>query len=494
MPLKTFTMGRLMRSVHAVSLLSALAVPGLLMLGAGSAGATLSRRAMPRYVAIDLGTLGGPNTFPNTPGRTVSENGIFVGTSETPDIYPFTQWCGDGCHVSHAFEWRNGTMTDLGTTGGYGAGLFELNGAGVGVGYSETGALDPLTDAPVTHAAISTHGHLVDLGTLGGTQSWAVGINGRGEVSGFATNTTRDPYALNLAPLPSTTQWRATLWHKRHIQDLGTLGGPDSEGGLLNEQGQAAGWSMTNSTPNDATGLPTIDPFLWHKGRMRDLGNLGGVQAFPSWLNSRGEVVGLSDLAGDQTSHPFLWNGRRLRDLGTLGGDNGEATWINNPGSVVGRADLPGSEAHHAFLWKNGAMRDLAPTGEAPCSNAFGINGREQVVGNATDCQGNSLGAVMWDHGAAYDLNRFAPPTVFLSEGYYINDRGEIACFGFLPNGDAHQVLLVPADVAAREGLSPASDRTHPAPAAVRRSAPDPRDVMRPVRQRLAPRSGPRFR
>src|SRR4051794_28164840 len=207
---KTNTMGRFVRSVHRVWLLSALAVLGLLMLGAASAGATRSGQAMPRYVAIDLGTLGGPNTFPNLPGATVSESGIFVGSSETPDIYPFAQWC-DGCHVSHAFEWQNGTMTDLGAMGGYSAGLFELNGAGVGVGFSETGAIDPLTDAPVTHAAISTHGHMVDLGTLGGTQSWAAGINGRGEVSGFATNTTPDPYALHLGVLPSTTQWHATL-------------------------------------------------------------------------------------------------------------------------------------------------------------------------------------------------------------------------------------------------------------------------------------------
>src|SRR4051794_34782787 len=160
---KTNTTGRFVRPVHRLCLLSALAVMGLLMVAAGSAGAARVGQAMPRYVAIDLGTLGGPNTFPNLPGATVSESGIFVGSSETPEIYPFSEWCG-GCHVSHAFEWRNGTMIDLGTTGGYSAGLFELNAAGVGVGFSETGAIDSLTGAPVTHAAISTRGHLVDLG------------------------------------------------------------------------------------------------------------------------------------------------------------------------------------------------------------------------------------------------------------------------------------------------------------------------------------------
>jgi hypothetical protein len=31
-----------------------------------------------------------------------------------------------------------------------------------------------------------------------------------------------------------------------------------------------------------------------------------------------------------------------------------------------------------------------------------------------------------------------------LVDADYINDRGEIACHGYLPNGDTHAVLLIP--------------------------------------------------
>jgi probable HAF family extracellular repeat protein len=60
-------------------------------------------------------------------------------------------------------------------------------------------------------------------------------------------------------------------------------------------------------------------------------------------INNRGQVIGTSNLAGNQTHHAFLWEGS-LTDLGTLGGDNSEAYWINDAGEIVGRADVPGSQ------------------------------------------------------------------------------------------------------------------------------------------------------
>ena len=490
-------MKRLKRSAFWVPLLSALPVLSLLALGTAPAQATLTARATPRFVAIDLGTLGGPNSVPNDPGRSITENGIVVGGADTAALDPFPNDPGcvsSPCHADHAFEWRNGHMTDLGALHGYQSGLFELNGSGVGVGVSETGKLDPLTGIPETHAVISQDGRLMDLGTLGGHQSWASSINDRGQVAGLAANKIRDPYAHVFSPYPSATQVRATLWQGGKPRNLGTLGGPDSLSGLVNEQGQVAGESFTNATKNPVTRLPTMDPFVWQHGVMKDLGTLGGKFGFATWMNNRGQVVGGSDLRGDQTFHPFLWNGRRLVDLGTLGGHNGIANWINDTGTVAGFADVPGSQTQHGFLWAHGHMRDLPPTGNARCSIAWVVNTGGQAVGADTDCQGNNLAAVLWEHGAAYDLNtligRFP---VHLAEAFYISNRGEIACLGTLPNGNLRVVLLVPAALAARQGLSatPATSQPPAQQRAAARGVPDPRDNLTSLLGQLAARTRP---
>jgi probable HAF family extracellular repeat protein len=148
------------------------------------------------------------------------------------------------------------------------------------------------------------------------------------------------------------------------------LGGPDAAAGFVNDQGQVSGGSYTSSTPNPATGIPTVDPFLWQNGQMQDLGSLGGTFGMPNWMNNRGEVAGTSDLAGDQTHHGFLWSNGKLTDVGTLGGNNSEGFWINDAGDVVGRADVPGSQTHHAFLHRNGHMTDLGLLPGENCDTA----------------------------------------------------------------------------------------------------------------------------
>jgi probable HAF family extracellular repeat protein len=111
--------------------------------------------------------------------------------------------------------------------------------------------------------------------------------------------------------------------------------GLDSYALSVNERGQVAGMSYTNTIPNPQFGIPTVDPFFWENGQMIDIGTLGGTYGTvgnegAGGLNNKGQVAGTSNLAGDQSEHAFIWERGSLLDLGTLGGTFSNAGSIND--------------------------------------------------------------------------------------------------------------------------------------------------------------------
>ena len=199
------------------------------------------KREHRRYRLIDLGTFGGPSSTFNDFSKTLNNHGTAVGGADTPVPDPFAPNCfSASCFVMHAFQWKNGVLTDLGALPGGGSSWSEgINEAGQMVGRSQNGLIDPLTGMPEAFAILWQHGQMLNLGTLGGNQSAAFTINNKGQVNGIAANSVPDPFSL----AGFGTQTRAFLWDNGVMRDLGTLGGPDSFGEYLNDRGQVAGFS-----------------------------------------------------------------------------------------------------------------------------------------------------------------------------------------------------------------------------------------------------------
>ncbi|HEV2728467.1 MAG TPA: hypothetical protein VGV15_00420, partial [Terriglobales bacterium] len=196
-------------------------------------------------------------------------------------------------------------------------------------------------------------------------------------------------------------------------------------------------------------GFPiTTHPFFWQGGKMIDIGTLGGTCGGTATINNRGQVAGSSNLPGDEILHPFLWDGGTLKDLGTFGGTFGVANWLNDAGDVTGVASTVDDKEFHAFFWKNGVMIDIGTIKDDLCSIPHFMNARGEVVGTS-GCteEGFEVHGFVWRPGGSIiDLNDFVPPgsDLRVTDGETINDRGEIAGSGMLPNGDFHAIVLIP--------------------------------------------------
>jgi probable HAF family extracellular repeat protein len=172
----------------------------------------------------------------------------------------------------------------------------------------------------------------------------------------------------------------ATLWHRGRITDLGTLGGRFSSARAINDNGVIVGRSDTAAGETHAV--------LWRNGAMTDLGTLGGAYSEAHAINKAEQVVGVSTTAGGAW-HAFLWQAGAMIDLGALPdpgdpnlGFHSSALGINEAGIIAGIADAPDGFGR-AVIWQAGEIVDLggAPGGQG--SSAMAVNGAGQIVGSS---------------------------------------------------------------------------------------------------------------
>jgi probable HAF family extracellular repeat protein len=383
----------LLVSISAVSLLAPLTMPA--RLAAQEQSAAQERRTEVRYTVIDLGSLGG--TY--SQAFYVNDKGVTSGEASLAD----GNW--------HAVLWQGPFKRDLGTLGGLSSSVFgSPNAIGQVVGASETSKSDPngedfcgfqASGAPSSGTCLGflwDRGSMTPLPTLGGHNGAASMINNRGEVAGNAENTTPDSTCPPYSPAEGqyqVLQDKPVVWKNGQIEELPTYGGdPDGFAIAINDSGQVAGASGVCSTYNEVNGfyLSPVHALLWENGAVTDLGSLGGAFGNQAHnMNNRGQVVGVSDLAGDAVFHGFLWSQRTgMQDVPPLPGDTySVALSINDAGQVGGVSLDATFSILRAFVVVNGAPTDLntlIPT-DSPLQlqTACAINSHGEIAGLAVE-------------------------------------------------------------------------------------------------------------
>ncbi len=131
----------------------------------------------------------------------------------------------------------------------------------------------------------------------------------------------------------------------------------------------------------------------------QEIGTLGGPWSNGMAINNAGTVAGLADRPGF-SSGPFIWSNGLIEEVPGLQGigvGTGSALAINNSAHVVGYSHTPAPNfpgtVGHAFLARDGQAIDLEPNTDAG-SMARDINDSGLIVGDGGG--GSSVAALAW--------------------------------------------------------------------------------------------------
>jgi len=284
--------------------------------------------------------------------RAVNNKGDVVGQTFTYE---------GGQYISHAYLWKNGVRTDIGTAVGRNSIAWAMDDKDTVVGYVDgfgyewqDGAATPL------HFAGEATG-INKFGTIIG-HYWTSGTYGFG-------------------------QDRAIVYRDGVLTELSTLGGTYSGAASINDKGVIVGSSYLPMSS-------TLRAFVWQDGVMRELQGLGGDQSGAGHINNHGVIVGT---ANDTTGHQWMvrWSSAQsapepvmqrgaanaLNDHGDIAGNNldtGKPFLLESDGTMTSLLDLPAMQA--------GGWHTFAP---------MSMNDRGWIVGIAWKPGVSNLGTAL---------------------------------------------------------------------------------------------------
>jgi probable HAF family extracellular repeat protein len=390
--------------VLAVGLLVAV---GVALSGVGLRSAETQTTAPSYYKVVDLGTLGGKDSWASA----INDSGQVVGGSYLA-----------GDQNNHAFLYKDGKMTDLGTLGGTSSVARGINKSGQVVGWSDNSSgqrrgflYDSANGMKDLNDSIPAD--------LGWTIYEAAGINNYGQIAASSWGNTQpdtdivcDYFSGSGPPVGAALVLSPTTTANYEVQDLGTLGGYYSRARSINNSSKVVGFSYSAPCGGqpffyDESADPTMRGLSMHEAR---------------GLNNTGKVVGYTwhfdeydmDCTNYDCHRAVIYDSatKQMQVLGTLGtgatyGTIGsEAYGINDSGKVVGLSGI-GDGFHH---WVSGS--------------------------------GPAYGFIYDSTNGMKDLNSLiaADSGWTISSAAGINNNGQIAANGYKDGGGTHALLLTP--------------------------------------------------
>lgn len=304
-----------------------------------------------------------PNTAEGE-ARGITDAGVIAGWVKSRD-------------VTHAVQWlANNSVQDLGNLPGLPSDIADdINQSGAIVGFS-FGSSVSFARAFVWESGLGMRA----LPDLGGNASIAWAINSSGIVVGWAADTFGTVHAA---------RWDAA----GVLTDLNPPGGT-SIAFDINDAGDIIGWTFPLGAVQEHAHLWLAD------GSEIDLGTLGGPLSNGFGINNRRVSVGQADPPFPDENVAFIWEqARGMRPLGY--GPRSQAFAISDPGRSVGLSISAGVTGLTKFRGVLQILPDLAPA-KTHFSGPVNVNRCGWIVGSSVDPNPASaaLLPVVWKNAA----------------------------------------------------------------------------------------------